>query len=253
MILGVVQARMSSSRLQGKVMKKILGKPIIGYLFDRLKASKRITKIILATSTNQENDELVFYVQGLGFDVWRGSEEDVLGRFFFAAKEYAADTVVRITGDCPLIDTRICDQLIDEFTKRQVDYAFLAPTFAEGLDCEVLKVTALEKCHQHARLDSEREHVTPYIKNHKDQFKLFRLDNREDHSGYRIAVDEPEDFAMLEILFNDYYQKIHPQGTFNEIKTYLDKHPELIKMNSHVIRNEGYIKSLPKQNRLNAI
>jgi len=244
MILAIVQARMSASRLPGKVMKKILGKPIIGYLFDRLKNSKRMTKIILATSINKENDELMSYVQGLGFDVWRGSEDDVLERFFFATKKYAADTVVRITGDCPLIDTRICDRLIDEFTKHQVDYAFLAPSFAEGLDCEVLKVTALEKCYQHATLASEREHVTPYIKNHKDQFKLFCLDNREDHSGYRIVVDEPEDFAMLEILFNDYYRKIHPQGSFDEIKAYLDQHPELIKMNSHVIRNEGFIKSL---------
>jgi len=246
MVLAVVQARMSASRLPSKVMKKISGKPIIGYLLDRLKTSKRIDKIILATSTRQENDELCRYVQGLGFDVWRGSEEDVLGRFFFAAKKYAADTVVRITGDCPLIDVKICDQLVDEFTRHQVDYAFLAPSFAEGLDCEVLKATALEKCHQHAKLDSEREHVTSYIRNHKDQFKLFRLDNREDHSGYRIVVDEPEDLAMLEILFNDFYRKIHPQGSFDEIKTYLDQHPELIKMNSHVVRNEGFIRSLQK-------
>ena len=247
MILAIVQARMSASRLPGKVMKKILGKPIIGYLLDRLKASKRIDKIILATSTNQENDELVSYVQGLGFDVWRGSEEDVLGRFFFAAKKYAADTVVRITGDCPLIDVKICDRLVDEFIKHQVDYAFLSPGFAEGLDCEVLKATALEKCHQHAKLASEREHVTPYIKNHQDQFKLFCMDNREDHSGYRIVVDEPEDLAMLEILFNDFYKKIHPQGSFDEIKAYLDRHPELVRMNSHVVRNEGFIRSLQKE------
>ena len=247
MVLAIVQARMSASRLRCKVMKKILGKPIIGYLLDRLKNSKRMTKIILATSTNQENDELVSYVQGLGFDVWRGSEEDVLERFFFAAKKYAADTVVRVTGDCPLIDVKICDRLVDEFTKHQVDYAFLAPSFAEGLDCEVLKTTALEKCHQHAKLASEREHVTPYIRNHKDQFKLFCMDNREDHSGYRVVVDEPEDLAMLEILFNDFYKKIHPQGSFDEIKAYLDQHPELIRMNSHVVRNEGLMRSLQKE------
>ncbi len=247
MVLAIVQARMSASRLPGKVMKKILGKPIIGYLLDRLKASKRIDKIILATSTNQENDELVSYVQGLGFDVWRGSEEDVLGRFFFAVKKYAADTVVRITGDCPLIDVKICDRLVDEFIKHQVDYAFLSSGFAEGLDCEVLKTTALEKCHQHAQLASEREHVTPYIKNHQDQFKLFCMDNREDHGGYRVVVDEPEDLAMLEILFNDFYKTIHPQGGFDEIKAYLDQHPELVRMNSHVVRNEGLMRSLQKE------
>ena len=244
MVVAIVQARMSSSRLPDKVLKNILGKPAIGYLFERLKFSGHIHKIILATSVNPENDRLCDYIRSLGFDVFRGSEDDVLERYYLAAKKYAADTIVRITGDCPLIDPQLCDQLIDEFLKQKVDYAYLSPAFAEGLDCEVLTFSAIEKCYQNAQLISEREHVTRYIINHKDRFKIFELNNTQDHSRYRIVLDEPQDFQMLTILFENYYGALHPRGNFLNIKEYLDAHPELIAMNAHVIRNEGILKSL---------
>lgn len=244
MILAIVQARVFSSRLPGKVLKTILGKPVIGYLFGRLRRAKRIDKIILATSINAENDVLCSYIETLGFDVFRGSEDNVLERYYLAATKYAADGIVRITGDCPLIDPQLCDQLVDEFLEQKVDYAYLSPTFAEGLDCEVLNFSALQQCYQNAKLLSEREHVTRYIVNHKDQFKILELNNTEDHSRYRIVLDEPEDFEMLKILFENYYGKLHPRGHFADIKKYLDSHPELFEMNAHIIRNEGLIKSL---------
>ena len=244
MILAIVQARMSSSRLPGKVLKNILGKPVIGYLFERLKCAKRIDKIILATSINSENDDLCLYIQSLGFDVFRGSEDNVLERYYLSAMKYAANGIVRITGDCPLIDPQLCDRLIDEFLEQKVDYAYLTPMFAEGLDCEVLSYSAVKQCYQNAKLVSECEHVTRYIINHKDQFKIFQLDNSEDDSRYRIVLDEQEDFEALRILFENYYGKLHPRGHFSDIKQYLDTHPELIKMNARVIRNEGIIKSL---------
>ncbi len=244
MVLAIVQARVSSSRLPEKVMKEILGKPVIGYLFERLAYAQGIDKIILATSLSPENDKLCGYIDSLGYDVFRGSEDNVLQRYYLASKQYSAHDIMRITGDCPLIDPEICDRLIGEYFKQKVDYAYLGPRFAEGLDCEIFKFSVLEKCHQKASLLSECEHLTRYIHNHKDQFKILRVDNIEDHGHYRITVDEPQDFEMLKILFEDYYGKLHPQGRFSDIKKYLDAHPELMKMNARIIRNEGLIKSL---------
>jgi spore coat polysaccharide biosynthesis protein SpsF len=244
MILAIIQARMSSSRLPGKTLKKILGKAVIGYLFERLRFSKKIDQMILATSENIADDILCEYATTLGVSVFRGNEENVLGRYYLAARHHGADTIVRITGDCPLIDSDICDRLITEFLQRNVDYAYLGPKFAEGLDCEIMKFRALEKSYQNARLASECEHVTQYIHNHKDEFEIFQLDNEEDHSHYRIVLDEQQDFEMLRVLFENYYAKVHPNAKFADIKSYLDAHPELMAVNGHIARNEGLVVSL---------
>jgi len=246
MNVAFVQARMSSSRLPGKILKQILGRPLVGYLFDRLSRSQKIDRIVLATSTNPENDPLCEYIGSLGFPVFRGSEDNVLERYYRAAKEFGADHVVRVTGDCPLIDPQICDRFIGEFLAGGFDYGTLGPSFAEGLDCEVMKFSTLEECYNQATLASELEHVTRYVHNHKEQFKMFQLDNTEDHSHYRIVVDEPRDFEALRILIEDFYGPLHPAAGFDQIKAYLDSHPEIIRINSAIIRNEGLAISLSK-------
>ncbi len=244
MIVAIVQARMSSSRLPGKVLKEILSKPMIGYFFERLRRAQRIDKILLATSINPENDPLCAYVESLGVSIFRGSEENVLERYYLAAQQYGASDVMRLTGDCPLIEPEFCDRLVDEYLKRGVDYACLGPTFAEGLDCEIMKFSTLEKCHHNAALASESEHVTRYIHTHKTEFNLYQMDNSEDHGHYRIVLDEPEDFEMLRTLFENYYGRLHPYARFFEVKGYLDSHPEIMNMNNHILRNEGLLKSL---------
>lgn len=176
MIITIVQARMLSTRLPGKVMKEVLGKPLIGYMLERLKYSQLMDKIIVATSTEESNDEICAYVKKSGFDVFRGSEDNVLERYYMAAKQYKADIVVRMTADCPLTDPEICDQLIKAFIDKKADYACTDVTYAEGMDCEVFTFKTLETMYNKSTLSSEREHVSLYVHHHKELFRHFKLD-----------------------------------------------------------------------------
>ena len=164
-VLAIVQARMDSTRLPGKVLKEVNGKPLIEILFQRLSRSKEIDEIILATSKNLENDRLAETVEKLGFDVFRGSENDVLDRYYQAAKPYSPKAVVRITGDCPIIDPQLVDKVISLYKESNVDYASNTdpPTYPDGLDTEVFSFAVLEAAHRQAEEPFEREHVTPFI------------------------------------------------------------------------------------------
>lgn len=250
MILAIVQARMSSNRLPGKVMKEILGKPMIGHLLERLSLPKRIDKIILATSDLSENDELCEYMQIIGVNVYRGSEEDVLDRFYQAAKQYNPEAIVRITGDCPLIDPKVCDEVIEAFKKSKFDYAKMGPTFAEGLDCEVFTLQALEKAWKEAELKSEREHVTLYFYNHPNLFRTLILNNKTDDSRYRLSVDEERDFQVVKAVFEHFKQKGKTYFFINEIKTFLDANSHIFEVNAGIVRNEGLIKSLKNDQKV---
>jgi spore coat polysaccharide biosynthesis protein SpsF (cytidylyltransferase family) len=246
MILAIIQARMSSERLPGKVMKETLGKPLIGYLLDRLKLSAMIDKIVLATSNLPENDGLCTYVSKSGVDVFRGSEDDVLDRFYQAATRYGATTIVRITGDCPLIDPAVCDLVINRFIKDGLDYIRTGSTFAEGLDCEVLSFQALKISWEEARLKSEREHVTLFVRNHNEMFKQLSLENSRDDSSYRVVVDEPEDFDVVKNIIEGLQKKGKNVLCFEDIKGFLDENPRIKGKNAHIIRNEGLLKSLQR-------
>jgi len=208
-------------------------------LFERLRISKLIDKIILATSYDHDNDILSGYVEGMGFDVFRGSETDVLERFYLAAKPYNPDYVVRITGDCPLIDPNICDRLFQAILDQRVDYAELSPDFAEGADCEILTFKALEEAYHNAVMKSEREHVTLYINNHHDQFQTFLLSNETNDAHYRYTVDEQEDLDVVKAIIQALYRDKNELFTYQEIKHFLDSNPEIMNHNTHIIRNEG--------------
>jgi len=244
MILALVQARMSSTRLPGKVMKKVLVKPLIGYLLERLTYAKKIDKIIVATSRKKENDEMCDYVRSIGFKVYRGSENDVLNRFYYISREYNPDGIVRITADCPLILPVLIDRACDSFLKKRPDYLGYRLPYPEGLaDISVCSFKALETAWNEAKLPSEREHVVTYLFNNPQRFKIARLKIESSINDYRYTVDENLDFEVVKKIIEDLYQP----GKFfglKEIEKYSKEHPEIVNLNKHITRNEGYQKSL---------
>lgn len=242
-IVAVIQARMGSSRLPNKVMKEVDNKPIIGYLIERLSLSKHIDKIVLATSTAQENDGLVEYVESLEVDVFRGDEEDVLSRFQQVAKIYNATDIVRITGDSPLLDPEICDNLITYYLQKKLDYAFLSERFCEGVDCEVVSSNALFKLEDYALKPSHHEHVTLYIYQHPELFDFSFLENSSDDAKYRFTVDNKEDLFVVTHVLQD-MNKTNCFYSTQKVKSFLDENPEISNVNSHIIRNEGLATSL---------
>ena len=241
-IVAIVQARMGSTRLPGKVMIKINNTPMIGLLFSRLSKSKKITKIVLATSVSSDNDPLEQYINSLNTSIYRGDELNVLDRYYQAAKQENADVVVRITGDCPLIDSSLVDQVIGGFINSNADYASNRepPTYPDGLDVEVISIKALEEAHKKAKEDFEREHVTPYIIN-SDTFKKFYLNNSEDLSAERWTVDEPEDIIVVKNIFNYFHPEIN--FSWKRIIELKENKPKLFTANEHLIRNEGAVMS----------
>jgi glutamate-1-semialdehyde aminotransferase/spore coat polysaccharide biosynthesis protein SpsF (cytidylyltransferase family) len=243
MILAIVQARMGSTRLPGKVLKEVCGKSLIEILLKRLSRSKKIDKIILATSEKPENDLLVKTVEKLGFEVFRGNDNDVLDRYYQAAKQQHPDIVVRITGDCPLIDYQVTDQVINYFLENDLDYVCNGdpPTFPDGLDTEVFTFESLEKACKEASQQYEREHVTPFIR----ESELFRVGNfygDEDFSGERWTVDYPEDFQLIKAIIENFNDSGEYFG-LKDILRYKKSHPHVFEINKHIIRNDGAMKS----------
>ena len=236
--VAIVQARMGSSRFPGKVMIPVCGTPMIGLLLERLAGATFIDQIILATSEDSRDDQLAKYVYELGYSVHRGSENDVLDRYYHAAKKAEAESVVRITGDCPLIDPVIVNQVIAKFKNDDVDYASntLPPTYPDGLDTEVFTFHALETAWKQAKRPQEREHVTPFIRE-SGKFSQENLAHDADHSKERWTVDEPEDFEVVQKVF-EYF---HPRRDFGwlEVMSLCRKHPDWFMSNHHIIRNQG--------------
>ena len=185
-VLAVVQARYNSQRFPGKVVKKINNRTILEILIKRLSKSKHISKIVVACSKNRNDKKIINICKKLGIKYFSGSENDVLDRFYNVAKKYKASNILRITGDCPLIDFQIVDEVISNFFLKDVDYASNTnpPTFPDGLDVEIFKFSALKKAFKESINFSEREHVTPFIRNNK-KFKKFNLHNYKDYSSIR--------------------------------------------------------------------
>lgn len=246
MILAIIQARMRSTRLPNKTMLRVLGRPLIDYLLERLSKSRKIDQIIVATTKNREDDQIADFVKCRGYNIFRGSEMDVLARFYYAAKKYQPKHIVRITGDCPLIDPQICDLLIEQYLRQGVDYARLSPKFAEGLDCEVFSYNVLKYCFINAKFKSEREHVTLYVHDNINLFKKLILDNYIDDSKFRITVDEPEDFQVVKTIIESLTNQGSLPLKFTAIKQFLLKHPDILEINTHIIRNQGLLISLKK-------
>ncbi|AIY64952.1 cytidylyltransferase domain-containing protein [Pseudoalteromonas piratica] len=241
-----IQARMGSSRLPGKVMKPLNGQPVIRHIVSRLESCKYIDKIVVLTSTNPENKVLVDYLTAEGISVFQGDENNVLARFQAALQHYQCDTVLRITGDSPLLDFEICDQLIHYFNLHGADYAYLSEQFAEGVDCEVVKASLLAKLDLAKLRPSEQEHVTlHFYENKENRFHCVELPNTQDDSHYRFTLDTQEDWQVVEAV----YQRNSNINNMDyaAVKTYFDQHPEIKVINQHVVRNEGLAISLAQE------
>ena len=238
-VLAIIQARYNSTRFPGKVVKKINNKTILEILIRRLTRSKHITKIIVACSNNRNDKAIVTICRKLGVNYFIGSENDVLNRFYNAAKKYRGINIARITADCPLIDPNIVDDVISNFFFKNVDYASNVnpPTFPDGLDVEVFKFRVLKEAYINAKKSTEREHVTPFIINNK-KFKKFNLKNPIDYSSLRLTLDEKEDFILIAKIIKYFKNNLD----FN-LKNLLDLYKKkkfFFSINNHLVRNEGY-------------
>jgi glutamate-1-semialdehyde 2,1-aminomutase len=239
-IVAIVQARMGSTRLPNKVMKLINGVPMIELLLRRLDCAKNVDEIVLATSTGEKNVPLVEHVEKLGFFCISGSESDVLDRYINAARQAHADVIVRITGDCPLIDPGLVDEAIEQFKSLGVDYLSnsLPATYPDGLDTEVFTLEALERAARETNDPFDREHVTPYLRR-PGLFKTGVMVNSEDLSGFRWTVDELVDFQVVANVFNYFQPNIY--FSWLQVLDLQHKKPEIFIANSKIIRNEGAI------------
>ena len=243
MIGCIIQARMGSSRLPGKaLMKSDSGKPLLYYVINQLRYCSKIKNLVIATTTNQEDDEIEKFANNNSINVFRGKEKDVLDRYFQCAKKYSFSTIVRITSDCPLIDPQIVDKVIERFFSGNYDYATntLIRTFPIGTDAEVFSFSALETAWKNAQLPSEREHVTPHLRN-KGNFKTINVENDTNISNLRLTVDRIEDFELINEILNNL--SINPIHLENILELFSRK-PELIEINKHINNNEGLDRSL---------
>ena len=237
-VVALVQARTGSVRLPQKVLKPILNKPMIELLLSRLSRSTELDEIVVATSKEKRDDKLESTVESLGFKCTRGSEKDVLDRFYKSAKFFEADVIVRITGDCPLVDSYLVDECIREYKKQEVDYfSNIDPvTFPDGLDIEVMSFQSLERANLEAETDFDREHVTPYIRN-SDSFSKSSIQHEEDLSGQRWSVDEPEDLIVVSKIFEYFSPDIF--FGWKKVIELLEIRPEIFEENKIIKNNEG--------------
>ncbi|PKP61382.1 MAG: acylneuraminate cytidylyltransferase [Candidatus Altiarchaeales archaeon HGW-Altiarchaeales-1] len=236
-IVAIIQARMGSTRLHGKVMKKILGKEVILHDIDRIKQIKNLDKIVIATTTKKDDDIIVETIKNYnsGIGIFRGSEDDVLDRYYKAAKEFNATVIVRITSDCPLIDPLVSDKVIETFLNNKCDYCSncLKRTYPQGLDTEVFSFEALEKAWKEAKEDYQREHVTPYIYEHPEKFKLLNVLNDKDLSHLRWTLDTIEDFNFIDEIYKRLYKE-NKSFYIEDILKVLEKEPKMLEINKDI-------------------
>ena len=236
---------MSSSRLPGKVLKKLNGMSVIECVFNQLSYSKNISKVVLATTIDKTDDDLENWAIKNNIYYHRGSLNDVLDRYYQTAKKYFADVVIRVTADCPLIDPEIVDLVIDEFNSDNYDYVsnVVPPTYPDGLDTEVFSFHTLEKVWKKAMLKSDREHVTTYIRNNLNEFRTKNVSYSENLEHLRWTLDNQEDYEFLKIIYKSLYKR-NSFIKMNEVLELLNTKKDLMDLNSHIKRNEGYQKSV---------
>lgn len=237
-VVAIVQARMGSTRLPGKVMKPIGGVPMIELLLARLARAREVDQIVVATSIDPGNQVLAEHVRKLGYACEMGSETDVLARYLQAARAHRADVVVRVTGDCPLIDPELVDEVIRGFKASGVDYfSNTSPsTYPDGLDTEVFSMAAFERAAAETSRPHDREHVTPYLRE-SGRFSQASLQAAENHGTLRWTVDEPADFDVVTAVFAHFAPNIH--FSWREVLALQQMRPAIFAANQHLIRNEG--------------
>jgi spore coat polysaccharide biosynthesis protein SpsF len=236
-IVTVVQARMSSSRLPGKVMLPILGKPLLIRMLERVQAAKLIGQLVVATSTNPDDDEIENLCKEENLTCYRGHLTDLLDRHYQVAKLYGADAVVKIPSDCPLIDPTVIDKVLKKFIEND-QYDFVSnlhpATYPDGNDVEVMSFEALECAWKDATKDYEREHTTPFIWENSDTFGIGNIEwetGLDDSSTHRWTIDFPEDYEFIRKVYEELYST-KPAFTLNDILNLLKQKPEIAEINS---------------------
>jgi len=233
-LVAIIQARMGSSRLPGKVLKDIYGRTMLGRVVRRAGRSGLIDKLVVATTKEKADDAIVSECESLGVSTFRGSEVDVLDRYYQAARAFSANCIVRITSDCPLIDPEIIDCVTQAFLDGSLDYASntLQSTYPRGLDVEVFTFDALERAWHEALQDFEHVHVTPYIYRHPERFKMLSVTGDEDWSCYRWTVDTREDLSLIRAV----YAKIDRDDLFSwrDALELFKRKPNMAEINRHI-------------------
>ena len=240
----IIQARMGSTRLPGKVMRLLDGiNPSIFFTVEQLKNCPNIDKIIVATTTNPEDDQIESFCTKIGIDVFRGKSDDVLLRYYDCAKSFSLDSIIRVTADCPLIDPLIVEKGVSIFKNNDYDYVTntFQRKFPDGNETEIFSFPALEKSNSLAKLPSEREHVTPFFKNNQDIFKMFNFEYDENLSGLRWTMDYEEDAVLISTLLK---KIVNRPITMKDILQVLSDEPDLKKINGDHHPNEAFVKSL---------
>ncbi len=247
----IIQARMGSKRFPKKVLARIEKKPMIWHVINRVKQIKGI-QIILATSKKEEDDVLIEIAKKCNILNFRGNSDDVLRRFYNCAIRFDADPIIRITGDSPLIDPRLIRKLLKIYISHNYDYVsnvFPIRTFPDGLDIEIFSFQTLKKMKKAAKLKSEREHVTSYIRNNIQKFKIYNYTTKKNLSWHRWTIDEKEDLIFVKKIYSYFKPKLI-FSTTNILKIISQK-PQLKQINYHIPTNEGYVESLKQESKTN--
>ena len=240
----IVQARMSSTRLPGKVLLPLAGREVLAHVLDRLAFCNTLDEVVVATSSDASDDVLAQWCRARGVPVFRGSLLDVLDRYYQCAVENKATAVVRITADCPALDPTLVDDVVRGFHAGGYDLYCLGGEFPDGLDCQVFSFSALERAWREAVLGSEREHVGPYFGNHPEFFHLGSLDRFKGLAHHRWTLDEPRDLVFLQSIFGRLQRADGQLFLTQDILDLLERKPELLQTNESIVRNEGLLKSL---------
>jgi spore coat polysaccharide biosynthesis protein SpsF len=247
MIAAIIQARMGSTRLPGKTLTDVVGRPMLAWLVERAARIPGVERVIVATTEKPADGAILRFAAERGLPAYAGSEDDVLDRFYQAARRDGVSVVVRVTPDCPLLDPGVAGRVLARFLEAGggLDYASNTqpPTFPDGLDTEAFAFAALERGWREARLASEREHVTPFIWKHPDRFRLANVTHTPDLSALRWTVDTAADLEFVRAVYRHLGVRAETAG-LEEVLDLLRRHPELKRINRGIARDEGYAKSV---------
>lgn len=236
-VVAIIQARMGSTRLPGKVLRDLCGRSVLAHVIERVRSCKLIDQVVVATTNAQADDLIVAETSYCGAHYFRGSEDDVLERYFLAAKAASASVVIRITSDCPLLDPALlCDMIKSFEAAGNLDYMSNTQErrYPRGLDVEIFTFLALEAAYWQAEKLYEREHVTPFIYQHPELFRIGSYAAGEDNSRHRWTLDTADDWALIEAIYNELYRDGVPPFTTAEVLQLLQRRPELATLNAHV-------------------
>lgn len=248
-VMAIIQARMGATRLPGKVLADIAGTTLLERVIQRVRATRGLDAVLLATTDESQDDALESFVTSRALcPVYRGSTLDVLDRYYQCARKFGAEVIVRVTADDPLKDSQIIERAIALLSEHpDLDYCSntLEPTYPEGLDIEAFRFAALERAWREARLPSEREHVTPYIWSHRESFRVENFRFERDLSAWRWTVDKPSDLEFMRAVFGHFASE--PLVSYRRVIEWLELNPQVLELNTGTVRNEGYLKSIASE------